>query len=256
MSTVNVLVPVSGGKDSQASLALALAHHPKEHVRGLFCDTQFEHPITYQHLDYMRELYGVRIDTVTAGSVEEKCRKHKRFPGGGARHCTDELKIIPTKKYCKALAEEQGRGFEVWYGMRTEESHERKKRYAGKVCDEVYAPHEVLPRKYPKYLAKMGVSFRLCVLDWTEREVIDYVGWWKLNPLYWFGFPRVGCFPCQASGDVFKEMAYQFDDFGADQYRKVIRISQEIGKPVWNSKGGAARNAEKDRVTCALVCGG
>jgi len=127
--TVKILVPISGGKDSQASLKLALAFHPAEHVRALFCNTQFEHPLTYAHVEKLRTLYGnIQVDTVTAGSVEGECIKQGRFPGGGARFCTKDLKIIPTKKYCKALAEQQGEGFEVWYGMRFDESH------ASRVC--------------------------------------------------------------------------------------------------------------------------
>lgn len=240
---VKVLVPVSGGKDSQAALKLALQTYPAHEVRGLFCDTQFEHPITYAHIERMKALYGVRIDTVTAGSVEEQCLKHERFPGGGARFCTEELKIWPTKRYCLALALEQG-GFEVWYGMRSDESKAREKRYAGKVCDELYEPHEVLA-KYPQYLGRMGVRFRLAVLHWTRADVVEFVGAANLNPLYPV-FDRVGCFPCQAAGDPHKEKAYQYDDFGRNQYAKVIRIARVIDKPVFTSKGGQARNPDAD----------
>lgn len=166
---VKVLVPVSGGKDSQACLKLALQHYHPSEVRGLFCDTQFEHPMTYAHIDWMERYYGVRIDRITAGSVEEQCLKHGRFPTDQARFCTEELKIWPTKRYCKALAQDQGSriavkkrkiigsaagGFEVWYGMRSDESSAREKRYAGKVGDDVYPPHEVL-KKYPQYLHKL-----------------------------------------------------------------------------------------------------
>lgn len=235
---VKVLVPTSGGKDSQASMKLALEHYPASEVRGLFCDTQFEHPKTYKHVyETMRDLYGVQIDTVTGGDVLGKSVKYGRFPGGGARHCTDELKIRETRIYLKALAEQQG-GFEVWYGMRTKESHERAKRYAGKVCNELYAPHEVIPSKYPKYLQKMGVMFRLCVLDWTEQDIIEFVGWEHLNPLYHDDFPRVGCFPCLASGDKYKAKAFQYDDFGRSQYERVITIEKQIDKSVWTSKSG------------------
>jgi 3'-phosphoadenosine 5'-phosphosulfate sulfotransferase (PAPS reductase)/FAD synthetase len=242
--TVKVLVPLSGGKDSQASLKLALENYDKEEIRALFCDTQFEHPWTYKHVnEAIRDLYGVEIVKVTGGSVLEKSLKYGRFPGGGARHCTDELKIRETRIYCKALAEKQG-GFEVWYGMRTGESSQRSKRYAGKVCDEVYAPHDVLPNKYPKYLEKMGVKFRLCILDWTEKEVINFVGWENLNPLYHHDFPRVGCFPCLASGDKYKEKAFTFDEFGRQQYQKVIDVSRIIKKDIYTSKGGKFRNAQ------------
>lgn len=249
MNVVKILVPISGGKDSQACLKLALKHYKPEEVRGLFCDTQFEHPLTYQHIEKLRTMYGnIRIDTVTGGSVMEKSVKYGRFPGGGARHCTDELKIRETKIYAKALAEEQGCGFEVWYGMRSGESPDRKKRYANKISNAVYHPHEVMPSKYPKYLGAMGVRFRLAVLHWSKSEVLDYLEG-ELNPLY-ETFDRVGCFPCQASGDAHKEKAYQFDDFGRKQYAVVMMVAQQIGKPMFNSKGGQARNP-----ICMLHCG-
>ena len=240
---IKVVVPISGGKDSQAALRLALQKPPVEEVRGLFCDTNFEHQITYKHVNDLRDMYGdISIDIVSGGSVLEKSVKYGRFPGGGARHCTDELKIRMTRIYCKALAEKQG-GFEVWYGMRLQESPERKKRYSGKVNNEPYAPHEVMPSKYPKYLQKLGVMFKLPILDWSESDVMDFLEG-KENPLYAAGFPRVGCFPCLASGDKWKERAYAFDDFGAEQKKKVFAISKLIGKPMFNSKGGQARNIE------------
>lgn len=262
----DILVPVSGGKDSQACLKLALLHCPREAVRGLYCDTGFEHPLTYAHIETMRQLYGVRIDVVQSGTVEQQLIKHGRFPSDAARFCTEELKIWPTKRYCKALAEEQGSfiarkrdsvarkiaaklgGFEVWYGMRTGESAARAKRYAGKVGADVYPPHEVL-KKYPQYLHKLGVSFRLAVLDWTRSDVMEFLNG-EENPLYRVlnedgtpKFDRVGCFPCQAAGDVHKEKCYQHDDFGRSQYRTIKIISQQIGKPMFNSKGGQARDA-------------
>lgn len=245
---VDILVPVSGGKDSQACLKLALQECPASSVRGLFCDTRFEHPLTYAHVDALRQRYGVRIDTVSEGSVLEKSIKYGRFPGGGARHCTDELKIRPTRKYCKALAEEQG-GFEVWYGMRAGESHERAKRYAGKVGSDLYTPHQIMS-KYPKYLGKMGVMFRLAILEWTEEDVLEYLAG-EENPLYGFGFPRVGCFPCLASGDKWKEKAFQHDAFGASQLASVMQVSAQIGKSIWTSKGGQARN---DTTPACMAC--
>lgn len=240
---IKIVVPVSGGKDSQSALKLALAIYSNNEVRGLFCDTQFEHPLTYQHVDKLRTLYGpIQIDTITGGSVLEKCVKHGRFPGGGARHCTDELKIRISKKYYKALAESQGQGFEVWYGMRSGESDERSKRYDGKMPEELYAPHEVMPSKYPKYLAKLGVMFRLIVLHWSELQILDFLNG-EENPLYRAGFSRVGCFPCLAAGDKYKEKAYAFDDFGRMQKERVKEVSIMIDKSMWSSKGGKKRNA-------------
>lgn len=272
---IRCIVPVSGGKDSQACLKLALENFPRHEIRGLFCDTMNEHPLTYAHIDKMRELYGVRIDRVCEGSVEWQCYKHERLPSGTARFCTEELKIWPAKRYYTSLAVEQGSrlqhkkrriqasqvgGFEVWYGMRGGESTDRAKRYAGKVNDELYAPHEVLD-KYPQYLSKLGVQFRLAVLDWSVEEVINFVGLENLNPLYRptvrpnglveEGFDRVGCFPCEASGDKPRFKAYQFDAFGQGQQRKFIRIASDLGKKFWNSKHGEAKYG----AACALHCG-
>jgi 3'-phosphoadenosine 5'-phosphosulfate sulfotransferase (PAPS reductase)/FAD synthetase len=231
---------VSGGKDSQACLKLALTIYKPSEIFGLFCDTQFEHPETYKHVERMREMYGVNILTITAGSVEEKVLRYGRFPGGGARHCTDELKIVPSKKWYKTLAETQGEGFVVFYGMRSEESAERAKRYNLKMTDELYEPHEVLA-KYPKYLGKMGVRFRMPILDWTNKQVFDFLDG-EHNPLYNAGFDRVGCFPCLASGDKWKEKAFAHDKFGQEQRIKVAVMEDKIGKSVFTSKGGMQRN--------------
>lgn len=249
--TVKCLVPISGGRDSQACLTLAVQHFDRSEILGMFCDTKYEHPKTYAHIAWMAEYYGVKIVTITAGDVLEKSAKYGRFPGGGARHCTDELKIVPTKKFCKQLAEEQGKGFEVWYGMRTQESAARAKRYEGKMPGELYPPHMVIPSKYPKYLHKLGVEFRLCVVDWSEEQVTECVGWENLNPLYHDGFPRVGCFPCLASGDKWKEKAFQYDEFGAGQLIRTRQVADEIGKDIFTSKGGKARNAENPG---CLIC--
>ena len=238
---VKVLVPISGGKDSQACLELAVKLFGVDDIRGLFCDTQFEHPITYQHIEWMRQHYGIQIDRVSGGSVLEKSVKYGRFPGGGARHCTDELKIRETRIYLKALAEVQGEGFEVWYGMRAGESAARAKRYEG-MAEDLYEPHEVMPGKYPKYLGKMGIRFRLPILGWSELQVLDFLHG-RENPLYRDGFWRVGCFPCLAAGDKTKELAFAYDDFGREQYRVIKIVSEQIGKSIWTSKGGKERNA-------------
>lgn len=252
MNPTRCLVPVSGGKDSQASLKLATEYFDRAEILMLFCDTGFEHPMTYGHVLWMEDHYGVRLESVKAGDVLEKSRKYGRFPGGGARHCTDELKIQPTKRFCKSLAERQGSGFEVWYGMRSGESPERARRYAEKKPGELYPPHEVMPGKYPKYLAALGVAFRLCILDWSEPEVIEFVGAGNLNPLYGAGFSRVGCFPCLAGGDKAKRKAFDYDNFGRAQLTRVQQVAQEIGKPVYTSKSHAHLNTGPGCMVCEI----
>ena len=102
------VVPVSGGKDSQACLKLALRQFAADEIVGLFCDTQFEHPLTYAHIDTIRNLYGVKIERVCDGDVITRCLRYGRFPTGTARFCTDDLKIKPTKRFLENLAAKQG----------------------------------------------------------------------------------------------------------------------------------------------------
>lgn len=171
--------------------------------------------------------------------------KYNRFPGGGARHCTDELKIKPSKEFYKNLAEEQGSGFVVFYGMRSQESAERAKRYNLKMSNELYAPHEIL-NKYPKYLEKLGVMFRMPIIDWTDTQVFSYLDG-DHNPLYDQGFDRVGCFPCLAGGDKWKEKAFSHDKFGKEQKIKVRVLEEKTGKSVFTSISGSQRN-NKDQL--------
>lgn len=238
---IKVVVPISGGKDSQACLKLALESYDKSEVMGLFCDTQFEHPLTYAHIENMRSMYGVEIRMITAGSVPEQVIKNNRFPGGGARFCTDRLKLRPSRDFYKKLALENG-GFEVWLGMRSDESAQREARYFGKVNDELYKPNDIFS-SFPKYLSKIGVSFKLPVLDWSTHEIFKYLDG-DQNILYSMGSSRVGCFPCLASGDKSKETDFNMDDFGRSQRVIVTELEKQIGRSIWTSKSGAVRNNE------------
>lgn len=237
MNPVKCIVPVSGGKDSQACLKMALEEFESSEVVGLFCDVNFESPKTYKHVKYIGEKYGVKIIPISEGAVLSKCKQRRRFPGGGARHCTNELKIIPTKKFLKAYAEEHGE-VQVWYGMRTGESSDRAKRYEYKDPDDLHLPHEVIGN-YPKYLGKLGVRYRLPIVDWYTSEVMDYLEG-EHNELYDQGFTRVGCFPCLAGGDKAKIKAFEHDEFGKQQLIDVRVIESEINKSVFTAKIGQA----------------
>lgn len=250
---VKCIVPVSGGKDSQACLKLAVEHFGAGYVEGLFCDTQFEHDLTYAHVDKISDLYGVKIHRICAGSVEIAVRKYKRFPGGGARHCTEELKIAPSARFYRDFVAGNG-PFEVWYGMREAESAERSKRYAGKVGDELYAPHEIM-RKYPKGLHERGVSFRLPILHWSKSDVLEFLDG-EENPLYAAGFDRVGCFPCLAAGDKHKEKAFGFDDVGQAHFVTVRELEEVTGRSVFTSKCGQLKHdsGQQDCFEGCLIC--
>lgn len=96
------------------------------------------------------------------------------------------------------------------------------------------SPHEVL-KSYPKLLFEMGVEFRLPVLDFSKSEIFELLND-EENILYSLGFDRVGCFPCLASGDKWKEMAFEFDDTGRKHYKIVKEIEVAIGRSVFKGK--------------------
>ena len=104
--------------------------------------------------------------------------------------------------------------------MRLGESYARSERYKNHSRDSLYEPHEMLGN-YPKYLGKLGVRFRLPILELDEDDVFDALGG-EVNPLYGKGFDRVGCFPCLASGDQSKERAFNLDDVGNQRRSKMI----------------------------------
>lgn len=241
---IKAIVPISGGKDSQMCLELAIAEYGRHAVMGLFCDTGFEHDATYDHVEWMRGYYQVRIVRIAASNVPAKVLKYKRFPTDQARFCTDELKLRPTRDFLR----DWGKPVEVWYGMRLQESPARAKRYAGKIDTELYAPHEFMPKKYPKYLAKMGIMFRLPILELSDVDVFAHL-FPRFNVLYQW-FDRVGCFPCLAAGDKYKKQAFEHDAVGRKHRIIVIALQDQIGKSIYTSKKGKAD--DKDFKGCAI----
>lgn len=70
------LVSMSGGKDSTATLIMAIEQHGIEAVRCAFADTGNEHDETVDYaLNYLPKALGVRVDVVRADFTEEFATK-------------------------------------------------------------------------------------------------------------------------------------------------------------------------------------
>lgn len=69
------VVSVSGGKDSAATLKLAINRVGHERVRAIFCDTGNEHPEVYKYLDYLEETLGIKIERLVANFDEQIAAK-------------------------------------------------------------------------------------------------------------------------------------------------------------------------------------
>lgn len=206
---MKVVVAYSGGKDSQATLLWVLNNLTK-HPVVIFCDTGWEHPLTYQHIVDTTKSLGLGLITLKskgfAGMVD-LVEKKKRWPSSQRRFCTAELKTIPMIDYI--LDEVQG-DFVVFQGIRAEESANRAKMATQcnyfKYYREPYGYDKKGKPKYHKYRCKEVLAYMekyatdvwRPVFDWTGQQVIDYIieNGQKPNPLYKMGYKRVGCYPC------------------------------------------------------------
>ena len=238
-TTNKILVPISGGKDSTASLVLALLNNPKENIVPVFNDTGWDHPMTYEYLDYLQDHLGVKIN-VTLGNVTGKykglalpdlIRAMGRFPYGRGRFCTTYLKQYALKDWYKENLYDGETMYEFWFGMRTAESSQRAKRYADIDGFDLYDVEHVFPRRYNKKL-KTTIQIRLPIVDWSTKEVFKYLkdNGIKKNPLYNEGTnDRVGCYPCMLAGKKLQERMLA-TEFGQERLKIIRQLEKEIGQ--------------------------
>ncbi|UYL85451.1 phosphoadenosine phosphosulfate reductase family protein [Acidovorax phage Alfacinha3] len=69
------VISVSGGKDSLATLLIALARCPAGSVVPIFCDTGNEHEDTYAYLDYLEKALRIKIRRLRADFTEQLAAK-------------------------------------------------------------------------------------------------------------------------------------------------------------------------------------
>jgi 3'-phosphoadenosine 5'-phosphosulfate sulfotransferase (PAPS reductase)/FAD synthetase len=212
------LVSVSGGKDSTATLLLAMERHPHDEIRAAFADTGNEHESTYEYVDYLEQATGIKIHHVKADFsdrwqrrieyVRDKwpekgvpleivqqalvvlergptgipfldlCILKSRFPSRMAQFCTQELKVLPITEHTLDLIDEFG-VVESWQGVRAEESLNRAK----------------LPEREDK---GGGLTIYRPIHKWAVADVFSIHKKHGIdpNPLYMQGMNRVGCMPC------------------------------------------------------------
>lgn len=249
MTTHNI-VSVSAGKDSTATLLVAIALETPN-LQAVFADTGNEHEQTYQYLDYLQSSTGVHITRVKADFtqriegkrrfIETKWREQGvaeatvvaaldvlqptgnpfldlciwkgRFPSRKAQFCTMELKRDPMLEQVVMPLMGKGDMIMSWQGVRADESLNR--RYLPE-CDEVGG----------------GLFNYRPILKWDIPAVFEahrYMGI-KPNPLYSQGMGRVGCMPCiNCRKDELREIALRFPEV-IDRIDRWERIVQQASK--------------------------
>lgn len=121
---MKVIVTYSGGKDSQASLLWTLNNLTKTPI-VVFCDTGWEHELTYKHIEETTAALGLELITLRSKKYDgmvDLARKKKRFPSTRNRFCTIELKTTPMIDYILDVVKDD---FIVVQGIRAAESPNR-----------------------------------------------------------------------------------------------------------------------------------
>ena len=199
---MKILVSFSGGKDSQACLIQAFKQYGGGNLTAVFCDTGWEHPDTYKHVNDVCLQMGVRLITLKSKYDFVSLAVHKkRFPSTNARFCTSELKMKPMIDYVLSLKE----SCIIIQGIRAGESTAR----AAMEEECMYFKSYFQPNKkgrtenyrskdVKEWSSQFDASVLRPIFKWSAQQVIDCIldAGQKPNPLYYRGFSRVGCFPC------------------------------------------------------------
>jgi 3'-phosphoadenosine 5'-phosphosulfate sulfotransferase (PAPS reductase)/FAD synthetase len=230
-----IIVPVSGGKDSQACLSLAIEEVGKANVVAVFNDTGWEHPLTYQHLDTLAEYHNITINKTVGGkkgkTLPELITEMGRFPFGRGRFCTMYLKQYALRDWYKDYLFDGETNYEVWFGMRTDESGQRARKYSHIVSSELYDLNDLFPQRYNKKL-RTTMKARLPIVDWPTQEVFTFLNdrGEPINPLYSEGTnDRVGCYPCMLAGKKVQAKMLS-TPFGQQRLEEIRVLEKKIGK--------------------------
>jgi putative sulfate adenylate transferase, subunit 2 len=198
---MKIIVQFSGGKDSQACLIWAVKKYGKDKVTAVFCDTGWEHEITYKHIDNVCKNLGVKLIILRNNKYKDfvdMSIKKTRFPSSTRRFCTSELKIIPMVDYILS----QDESFIIIQGIRSSESARRAKLEVECSYFKEYFSEDEKNLYHKKAVKEWYKAHDASVLrpifKWSSQDVIDYIleNGQQPNPLYKRGFSRVGCFPC------------------------------------------------------------
>jgi phosphoadenosine phosphosulfate reductase len=174
-----IAVSFSGGKDSLATLLLALDAGLKPKI--LFIDTGLEFPETIRHVRETASEFGLRLITESAGTRFWDSLEHFGPPGKDYRWCCKVCKLGPTSKL---IRENFPDGVIALIGQRRYESEQRSAK--GPVWRNAWVEGQT------------GAS---PIQDWTALHVWLYIfeKGAKYNPWYDMGLERIGCHLCPAS---------------------------------------------------------
>lgn len=207
---MEIIVQWSGGKDSQASLIHTVKIYGNQKVTAVFCDTGWEHEMTYKHVVSVCLELGVDLVCIKSkiyNDFIDLAKKHNRFPSTKARFCTSKLKNEPFIDFILDVIKDD---VLVIQGIRADESLSRSK--MSKQCTlfkYYFEPynidkngrkeyHNYRSKEVKEYCRKYATEIERPVFEWTANDTLNYIldNGFNPNPLYYHGASRVGCYPC------------------------------------------------------------
>lgn len=231
----NILVPVSGGKDSLCCLLLALEYYPKENVTAVFNDTGWDHPVTYEYLEYLETVLEIDIHRTKGHkrgrTVPDIIRAVGKFPFGRGRFCTMYLKQYALRDWYKDTLFDGETQYEFWFGMRQDESGQRARKYEGIRPGDLFDMEDLFPNRYNKKL-RSTIQVRLPVITWSADKIFQRLEMYgvKRNPLYYEGTnDRVGCYPCLLAGKAVQEAMFA-TEVGKERLEIIRQLEKDIGQ--------------------------
>jgi len=213
-----VIVSLSGGKDSLATLLLVLEAGYRPDL--LFLNTGLEFPETVENVKRTAERYGLRLITADAGNAFYDALRHFGPPARDYRWCCKVCKLGPTTR---KIMEEFPKGVLAFIGQRAYESSQRAKK----------------PRvwKNPWVPGQVGAS---PIQHWTALHIWLYIfsKGAEYNPMYEMGLARIGCWLCPASDQADYEEIRKVHPDGERWDRLLHDYAQEKGlTPEWVDYG-------------------
>jgi len=174
-----IVASFSGGKDSLVALSLVLdlGYEPKV----LFNNTGIELPETVDTVYKIVDKFGLELVEASAGDIFWHAVYKLGIPGRDYRWCCKVCKLAPLARTVKSL---WSNGALNIVGQRAFESLDRARN-----------PSVWRLRWAPQLLNISPINY------WSQLEVWMYIHKKKLyvNPLYYMGYERIGCFMCPAS---------------------------------------------------------
>ena len=228
---MKVIVSFSGGKDSQACLIQACKEFGAQNIEAVFCDTGWEHHLTYEHVKNVTESLGVRLVTLKSkvGGFEDLCKSMKWFPDTTLRMCTVQLKIQPQIDYVLNHDDD----LVIIQGIRAAESAARSKMPCSANYFQEYLDENNKKRLYRKndvreWCKNHTATVERPMIGMSAQDIIDYIlkNGQQPNPLYKQGASRVGCYPCiYARLSEIKNMRHDLA-----YILRVVKLEEEVNR--------------------------